>query len=108
MLRLSSSMARRAKSSVAGPAPFEMYDSVACTSASVPLKAVTRGGMERVMSGSVRATVGQIFLLMTRNLVWRSASISTTPSEISLPVPEVVGTVTTLIDGTPGTLSKPA
>ena len=54
------------------PAFFEMYDSVACTNASAPLKAVTLGGMVRVIRGSVRATVGQILWLMTRNLVWRS------------------------------------
>ena len=69
-------------------------------SASKPVAAVTRGGIERVSSGSRMATFASRCGLKMTVLRPVAASVTTPERPTSLPVPAVVGIVT--IGGTLG------
>jgi hypothetical protein len=58
-----------------------------------------------VAAGGFRSFGERCLRYPLAELVDRSSSISTDPSETSLPVPEVVGIVITFVRGTPGTLA---
>src|SRR5690606_631947 len=92
--RATAAAACRLTASVKGVARRLVYDSTACTKASMPLKAVTRGGHERVSSGSTRAAAAS--QLQSRKLFFTlvSSSVNTALGVISAPAPAVVGTPT--------------
>jgi len=66
--------------------------STACTSASMPVQAVTRGGWETVNSGSRMATFAEAFGSPHAIFMCVSSSEISAKDWHSLPVPAVVGT----------------
>ncbi len=90
------SATRRAPSSAiasdAGLASAQCSESTACESASMPVAAVSAGGIDSVRSGSTSATRGQIRGSNRFIFLWRSVSVMIAEGETSLPVPAVVGT----------------
>ena len=74
----------------------QLYPSIACVSASIPVSAVSWGGMARAICGSTMAMSGTICRLMRLSFLWSSVSVSTTANVASEPVPDVVETQTSL------------
>ena len=99
-------IASRQSACVMGYAFLQTNDSIACTSVSIPVIAVTNGGQVRVISGSSRAkSAVALGLMMTSFLCW-AGSAMTLLMVISAPVPAVVGMATTGAAAF-GTLSMP-
>ena len=84
--------------STTAEAPIEVYASMACVRASLPLAAVISGGALRVNSGSINATsANQASWRRLDFWSWRG-DINTAFFVTSAPVPAVVGTA---IQGSP-------
>ena len=101
-----SRIASSASSSVIRYEFFEVKDSIAWTSVSMPVIAVRNGGRPVVSSGSSSANIAVAFGLMITSFLCWSGSAMTELIVISAPVPAVVGIATT---GAAifGTLSSP-
>ena len=89
-----------------GYAFLHTNDSIACTSVSMPVMAVMKGGQVRVISGSSSAKRAVALGLMITSFLCCSGSAMTLLIVISAPVPAVVGIATTGAAGF-GTLSMP-
>ena len=87
------SMALIARVSVKVVDLLDIYDSTAWVNASIPVNAVTFGGMDLVIAGSTMATSDIITGVTITIFIFSFGLVSTENSVTSLPVPDVVGIV---------------
>ena len=85
-------MAFTANASLTGFFWMDVYASMACVSASMPVVAVSFGGSEAVSAGSRMAACGTSLYEVNDSLACAFVSATTATSVTSLPVPAVVGT----------------
>jgi hypothetical protein len=97
-------MASRALASVSGWAPTETKASMAWVRASMPVAAVTAGGISSITLASSTAISGMMFGSIITSFTWRSLSIITALLVISAAVPAVVLMATS---GTPAFFTLP-